>query len=235
MGAIAPIVDGQVANTTSTTEEVNKKSGSTLDKDSFLQLLVAQMKYQDPLEPTSNTEYIAQYATFSQVEQLQNMAQTLDSSSAMDLVGKYVTMDVTTATGSKTTVSGHVDYVEKTSGKTLLYIDGTPYNYENLNTVWDDEYLNAYELCAEWSKTLAALPAVDNLTLDYADSIASLRSAYDNMSAYQKGYIGSTLVGTLNAAERKIAELKAAADAKAKQDSEAEDSEDSKAEETETV
>ncbi|MDE5598481.1 MAG: hypothetical protein K2J04_11725, partial [Lachnospiraceae bacterium] len=42
-----------------------KKSNSTVDKDQFLQLLVAQMKYQDPLEPTSNTEYISQYATFS--------------------------------------------------------------------------------------------------------------------------------------------------------------------------
>ncbi len=49
-----------VENTSATSmENANKKkSNSTVDKDQFLQLLVAQMKYQDPLEPTSNTEYI---------------------------------------------------------------------------------------------------------------------------------------------------------------------------------
>ncbi len=69
---IAPIENGKPVETTSQTslkESEKKKSNSTVDKDQFLQLLVAQMKYQDPLEPTSNTEYISQYATFSELEQ----------------------------------------------------------------------------------------------------------------------------------------------------------------------
>lgn len=72
---IAPIENGKPVETTSQTslkESEKKKSNSTVDKDQFLQLLVAQMKYQDPLEPTSNTEYISQYATFSELEQMQN-------------------------------------------------------------------------------------------------------------------------------------------------------------------
>ena len=81
MSVPAQIVNGEVVNTKSTAAvtEANKNKGSSLDKDAFLQLLVAQMKYQDPLEPTSNTEYIAQYATFSQVESLQNMASSMES------------------------------------------------------------------------------------------------------------------------------------------------------------
>ena len=38
----------------------------------FLQLLVAEMKYQDPLEPTTNTEYVSELASFTQVEATQN-------------------------------------------------------------------------------------------------------------------------------------------------------------------
>ena len=56
------------------------------DKDAFLQLLVAQMKYKDPMEPTDNSEYITQYATFSQVEQIQNMAASTELSRASGMV-----------------------------------------------------------------------------------------------------------------------------------------------------
>ncbi len=221
MSSVAKISDGEVVNNTSTTAatSANSKNGSTLDKDAFLQLLVAQMKYQDPLEPTSNTEYVAQYATFSQVESLQNMSTSMENQNALTLVGKYVTMDVQTASGSTTTVSGRVDYVEKTGDDTYLYIDGTPYNYANLNTVWDGDYLEAYNLCNSWAKSVNELPATERITLDYADSIATLRDTYDKMTSYQKSFIGSSLTDTLKAAEAKIAELKAAKEAE-KSDSE---------------
>ena len=73
MSAIAQVKDGQILESVSTIQKNAKASNSGLDKDAFLQLLVAQMKYQDPLEPTSNTEYISQLATFSELEEMQNM------------------------------------------------------------------------------------------------------------------------------------------------------------------
>ena len=61
MALVAPVKDGKIVDTTQkTNSKETEKSGNNLDKDAFLQLLVAQMKYQDPLEPTSNTEYISQ-------------------------------------------------------------------------------------------------------------------------------------------------------------------------------
>lgn len=45
------------------------------------------MKYQDPLEPTDNTEYISQLATFSQLEETQNMQASLQEMEANSLVG----------------------------------------------------------------------------------------------------------------------------------------------------
>ncbi len=63
MSLVAPVNNGQV-NISETSQETEKKTGSALDKDDFLMLLVTQMKYQDPLEPESNTEYVAQLAQF---------------------------------------------------------------------------------------------------------------------------------------------------------------------------
>ena len=48
---------------------------SALGKDAFLQLLVTQMQYQDPLDPQDNGEYLAQLAQFSALEQMTNVAE----------------------------------------------------------------------------------------------------------------------------------------------------------------
>ena len=55
---MAPVVNGQVVQQTEDVNAKKTKGGGNLDKDDFLQLLVAQMKYQDPLQPASNTEYV---------------------------------------------------------------------------------------------------------------------------------------------------------------------------------
>ncbi len=73
MSVIAQVKNGQLVESAAKTQEETKKANSSLDKDAFLQLLVAQMKYQDPLQPTSNTEYISQLATFSELEEMQNL------------------------------------------------------------------------------------------------------------------------------------------------------------------
>jgi len=52
---------------------------SALGRDAFLQLLVTQLRYQDPLVPQSNGEFIAQLAQFSSLEQLTSMRQTLEA------------------------------------------------------------------------------------------------------------------------------------------------------------
>ncbi|CAN7165998.1 flagellar hook assembly protein FlgD [Neorhizobium sp. LjRoot104] len=73
-------------------------SAAGLNYDNFLQLLIAQMKYQDPTDPMDASEQIAQLATFSQVEQsvkmnsnLQSLIQANSFSQAADMIGKYIT------------------------------------------------------------------------------------------------------------------------------------------------
>lgn len=52
---------------------------SALGRDAFLNLLVTQLQHQDPTQPQADGEFLAQLATFSQLEQLQRMNQTLES------------------------------------------------------------------------------------------------------------------------------------------------------------
>jgi flagellar basal-body rod modification protein FlgD len=69
----------------------------TVDYQSFLRLLVAQMKNQDPTAPMDSTDYVAQLATFSQVEQSVQINSKLDSilqastfAQAGDLIGREI-------------------------------------------------------------------------------------------------------------------------------------------------
>lgn len=69
----------------------------TVDYQSFLRLLVAQMKNQDPTAPMESTDYVAQLATFSQVEQsvqinakLDGILQASTFAQAGDLIGREI-------------------------------------------------------------------------------------------------------------------------------------------------
>jgi len=120
----------------------NSKSNSSLDKDAFLQLLVAQMQYQDPLQPTSNTEYMSQLAQFSTVEELQNVNSTIGNSQAMSLTGQYVILNVPDAAGNINPISGIVDYVTIKEGKTYLHIGNDYYPSDYLDSVVSYDYLD---------------------------------------------------------------------------------------------
>ena len=119
----------------------SNSSSSSLDKDAFLQLLVTQMQYQDPLQPTSNTEYMAQLAQFSTVEELQNLGTTFGNNQAMNLTGQYVILNVPDAAGNINQISGLVDYVTLSEGKTYFHIGEDYYPSEYLDSVVSLDYL----------------------------------------------------------------------------------------------
>lgn len=154
LGLTAPIKDGKVENSTSS-EKTVKKHGE-MGKDEFLQLLVAQMKYQDPLEPTDNTQYVSQLATFSSLEQMQNLNQTTVNTQAFTLVGKEVIMETTSATGNTTYKQGVVDYVTLQSNKAYLSIEGKLYSADDLYSVIGDDYIVSQKV-----------PTVEETTLIY--------------------------------------------------------------------
>ena len=70
-------VDGVTQSVESYNSATNRATGanSALDKDAFLKLMVTQLKYQDPLDPQDNSEYVAELAQFSALEQMTNVSE----------------------------------------------------------------------------------------------------------------------------------------------------------------
>lgn len=210
MSVSAIIEDGKITNAQATTSS-SKKDNSTLGKDDFLQLLVAQMKYQDPMEPTSNTEYIAQYAQFSQVEQIQNMSQSMDLSRASGMVGQTVEVTTTDENGVEKTIMGKVDYVKYENGKALVAIDESLYSLDDVTYVCDKEYLEAYQMAETLVKKLMKLPEVEKVSLSDQESVEEVIGAFDGMNDYQKTFIAKQLQDNIEAYRKKMAEVVKAA------------------------
>ncbi|NEJ69541.1 flagellar hook assembly protein FlgD [Rhizobium phaseoli] len=102
-------------STTSTTNSAQQKA--TLNYDNFLQLLIAQMKNQDPTDPVDASQQMSQLASFSQVEQTiqtNTKLDTLLSSSSLTQASSYVGKYMESADG---TVKGIIDSVK-------VYSDG---------------------------------------------------------------------------------------------------------------
>lgn len=233
MSVSAVVVNGEIQETASQISTSSSSSSNSVDKNTFLQLLVAQMKYQDPLEPTSNTEFISQYATFSQVEQMQNMAATMELSRASSLVGKLVTINTTDSTGKTTQVQGTVEYVVYESSKAYVSIDGSLYSIDDVVAVIDETYQDAYDLAELFAAAMEELPSYENLTIDDKEAVTTLQSAYNSMTSYQQSFISSSDVAKLQKYVARMAEIVAAYEA-AQQETETEtDTETETVDETE--
>ncbi len=101
--------------TYATTDSTDTTSGSTLDKQAFLELLVTQLRYQDPTSPMDTSQMMAQTTQLATMESLAELTTTQREAfalqmraSAAALVGREVTWtgdDGTTSTGVVTAVS----------------------------------------------------------------------------------------------------------------------------------
>ena len=90
------IAGTSTTTSTNTATAVTTATNDTLGKDAFLKLLIAELSNQDPLNPMEDREFVSQMATFSSLEQMQNMNSTLETMaeankfSAVQYIGKAV-------------------------------------------------------------------------------------------------------------------------------------------------
>ncbi|MBD2745524.1 flagellar hook assembly protein FlgD [Microvirga sp. BT688] len=113
-----------VASPLASRQAATSPSTATATYDNFLKLLMAQMKNQDPTEPMKSTEYMAQLATFSQVEQTVQSNAKLDAllaSSALTQADTVIGRTVTTADGK---ISGKVESVMITNEGAVAKLTG---------------------------------------------------------------------------------------------------------------
>ncbi|MFO0863714.1 MAG: flagellar hook capping FlgD N-terminal domain-containing protein [Gemmataceae bacterium] len=107
-------------------------SGKPIDKNQFLKLLSAQLKYQNPMDPMNDAQFVGQMAQFSTVEGIQQLNQTMASMSSLQglqgltqaasLLGKTVTFDQPNLT---TAGRGVVDAIRFDNGTVQLSVKGS--------------------------------------------------------------------------------------------------------------
>ena len=119
------------------TAENGRTASSELGKDDFLKLLITQLQNQDPTSPMENTEFIAQMAQFSSLEQMTNMstsftqlANTLSASEASTTVGKRVEVQLEGAT-----ISGVVEAATRGQSP-MVQINGNFYDLEKISKIY---------------------------------------------------------------------------------------------------
>lgn len=151
-------VQSQVAmlkNQTTMQQAANARTNSTdiTDKNMFLQLMLKEMEYQDPTEPVSNQEWLAQMAQYSSLEAAQNTTSSVEKlstlveslsdayassaniSQTLNLLGKEVTvLDPSDKTG-ETTISGKVDEASFDSGSGMIKVNGKNYPIAYIKSV----------------------------------------------------------------------------------------------------
>jgi flagellar basal-body rod modification protein FlgD len=109
------------ANTTSRgTTIVNQSTQNALDKNSFLKILSAELSNQDPENAQDGTQYVAQMAQFSELEQMANLNTTMTLAGANSLIGKQITLDKTDSNGN--TYNGKVQSVTQKNGNIAINV-----------------------------------------------------------------------------------------------------------------
>lgn len=114
-----------------------RQTSNQLGKDDFLKLLITQMQNQDPTAPMENTEFIAQMAQFSSLEQMTNMstsfekvANYISESSATSTLGKTVELNI-----GDTTVKGIVEGTIR-GEKPEVIVNGMRYDINKIAAIY---------------------------------------------------------------------------------------------------
>lgn len=105
----------------------DKTDNSTLTQSDFLKLIVAQMQNQDFMNPMDDTQMVSQMVQFSNMQQMQEMANYSRSTYAMSLVGKTVTASRFKVNGDLDSTTGPVQRVSLVDNEYVLYVGGKKY------------------------------------------------------------------------------------------------------------
>jgi flagellar basal-body rod modification protein FlgD len=126
-------VNAPVSNTSELYAGANLTgTNATLNQNDFLKLLVAQIQFQDPLNPKSNTDMAAQMAQFTSLSQASETSSSLAMIQANSLIGTSVTVQLD---GTHST-SGSVSGVTVVNGKPQIVVNGQHYNVSQVTSVW---------------------------------------------------------------------------------------------------
>lgn len=123
---------GSVNNLYSNPEKTIQPPKQELDKDAFLQILVAQMRYQNPMDPQDSNQFISQVVELTTMEQMFNLSKGMEmllKAQELSLSASLVGKQVTVAGPDGQDVRGAVEKVVISEKDIRLVIDGISYDY----------------------------------------------------------------------------------------------------------
>ncbi len=129
-----------IGSTPTTSGTQNLVSNEMLGKEDFLKLLVAQLRYQDPLEPMEDQEFVAQLAQFSSLEQLQNMNDSLSQNVEWDMVmSQTINNTMATSLIGKEVVAGSNSVGLGDDGSAEIVFKAADYVHQGTVTIYNSE------------------------------------------------------------------------------------------------
>ncbi|WP_283607266.1 flagellar hook capping FlgD N-terminal domain-containing protein [Faecalispora anaeroviscerum] len=123
-------------------------SAASLSIDQFLSLLAAQLSNQDVLNPTQDTEFVAQMAQFTSLQALENLNQYASYQYGSSLIGKKVSAAKYDTTGQYVSDIGIVTQADFSSGDTTVTVNGTAYGLSSIMEVVNDASYGSYQYAA---------------------------------------------------------------------------------------
>ncbi len=116
-----------------------RRTGSaSLGKDEFLNILAAQLANQDPLDPVSDTEFVAQLAQFSALEQMQALNAAFSASQTQSLLDKYVLISQGNG-AAKEAVYGQVEGIVRHGGIDYIMVTGRLFTPDQVLAIADQD------------------------------------------------------------------------------------------------
>lgn len=159
----------------------SRKTGE-LGKDDFLNLLVTQLRYQDPLNPTDDKEFIGQMAQFSALEQMQGLNTSFSASKAFAMIGKHVVGSITDSENNSKGIEGEASNVKITSGKVYVEVNGEDVPVDNITDVSESSWSSGANLA-----TYAKLIGYNVNGIAYDSSTGDMMKINGNVKSIQKG------------------------------------------------
>lgn len=148
-----------------------------MDKDAFLKLLMTQMQYQDPLNPMDNTEFVAQLAQFTSLEQMNNIYKSSSYTQGLSMIGKDVYANVFNEALKKyEDIEGTVEAVKVVNGNVVLKVGEKDVPIEKVqitadsNKVSKDSIISASQALTLVGKNIQAIiPGKEENSAQYVE------------------------------------------------------------------
>ncbi|MBE6844130.1 MAG: hypothetical protein E7508_00255 [Ruminococcus sp.] len=125
------------ASTGKTYNAVFGDGNSDLSVNDFFNMMINQLTNQDFMNPVDDTQYLAQMAQFSTMQEMMDLCQYSKQNYVMGMLGREVTVSKNEIGGETTSITGKVEKITIEDDEYKIYVNGVPYDYNKVTMIND--------------------------------------------------------------------------------------------------